>query len=151
MADAKRNRHTNWSKNETSLLKTLFTENESVLSAKLSNQVTNSKKKEVWEAITSEINLLGVAHRSISEVKTKWANVARGLKSEFSTYRKESTKTGGGPPPKSPSEEDERLISIMSKQASFTGIPGGLEVEPSVAEGIFSMKNWTIMTKQSYI
>ena len=99
MADAKRNRQTNWSKNETSLLKTLFTENESVLSAKLSNTVTNSKKKEVWEAITNEINLLGVAHRSISEVKTKWSNVARGLKSDFSTYRKEITKTGGGPHP----------------------------------------------------
>ena len=138
MADRKRIRSSNWSKNESSLLKNLVSEYESTLSCRHSNEVTNrKKKKEIWEYITNQINLLGVCKRTVSEVKIKWRNVARCLKQEFSEHRKESTKTGGGPPPCSPCPEDQRLISLFEKTSSFYGVPGGIDMEPFIAEGKF--------------
>ena len=135
MADIKRQRCSNWSKNETSLLKNLVSDNEAVLNSKYSNSVTNLKKKEVWDEITEQVNLLGVCKRTQTEVKTKWSNIARDLKRDFTSYRKESSKTGGGPGPEIPSQDDQRLLSFMEKTSSFSGIPGGLEVEPSIPEG----------------
>ena len=47
----KRSRNQNWSQNENSLLKNLVMEYDSILSMKHSNDVTNKKKKEIWDYI----------------------------------------------------------------------------------------------------
>ena len=137
MADSKRQRSSNWSKNETSLLKNLVSDHEATINSKFSNSMTNVKKNEVWDHITEQINLLGVCKRTQAEVKVKWSNIARGLKQNFSSYKKDSVKTGGGPAPEAPSQDDQRLLSFMENTSSFSGIPGGLEVEPSIPEGTF--------------
>ena len=115
MADRKRNRSTNWFKNEASLLKSLVPDYESTLSSRHSNEDTIRKKKEIWECITNQISLLAVCNRTVSEVKTKWINIARFLKQEFIEYSKESTKTGEGPTPCSSSPEEQRLTSVFTK------------------------------------
>lgn len=135
MAD-KRSRSQNWSKSEISQLKALVLEHEYVLNQKHSNEVTNKKKKLIWDTICQEINLMGVCKRTVDEVKTKWSNETRRLKRSFSDYQREQKKTGGGPPPKSPSSEDERVIELFKNTASFSGIRAGVDCEPTEAEGI---------------
>lgn len=132
----KRCRNQNWSKNEISLLKNLVLEYDSILSKKHSNEVTNKKKKEIWEYIKNQINLLGVCKRTVEEVKNKWSNETRVLKRKICDERKQVTKTGGGPPPTpQATSEDERVLSLFSRAASFSGVTGGVDVDPAVSEG----------------
>ena len=75
-----------------------------VIQSKLTNNITNKKKSQVWEEITKEVNAVGRANRSVQEIKDKWKNLHSTAKKEFSNYKKEYKKTGGGPPPKPPSQ-----------------------------------------------
>ena len=73
------------------------------IQSKLTNNVTNKKKQEIWEEITRAVNAVGTANRTVSEVKDKWKNFHSTAKKEFSEFKRESKKTGGGQPPKPPS------------------------------------------------
>ena len=43
-----------------------------ILQSKFTDNVTNKTKTETWKAITKEVNAVGVASRTIYEVKRKW-------------------------------------------------------------------------------
>jgi hypothetical protein len=49
-------------------------QNFDVLRDKHSNSVTNLEKARIWKNVTSKINALGVAPRSVKEIKNKWRN-----------------------------------------------------------------------------
>ena len=49
---------------------TIITEN--VEASKFTDNVTNKTKTETWKAITEKVNAVGVASRTIYEVKQKW-------------------------------------------------------------------------------
>jgi hypothetical protein len=53
----------------------------------------------IWKNVTSKINALGVAPRSVKEIKDKWRNLTSKAKSAFTEYRREKNMTGGGPAP----------------------------------------------------
>ena len=59
--------------------------NKGILQGKFTDNVTNKTKTETWKAITEKVNAVGVASRTIYEVKQKW----KGL---FSTAKKKPTK-----------------------------------------------------------
>ena len=73
------------------------------IQSKLTKNITNKKKQEIWEEITRAVNAVGTANRTVSEVKDKWKNLHSTAKKEFPEFKIESRKTGGGPPPKPPS------------------------------------------------
>ena len=46
-----------------------------------------------------DVNAVGQENRMIQEVKGKSKNLHSTAKTEFSSFKKDSEKTGGGPPP----------------------------------------------------
>ena len=55
---------------------TIITENvqanKGILQSKFIDNVTNKTKTETWKAITEKVNAVGVANRTIYEVRQKW-------------------------------------------------------------------------------
>ena len=45
-----------------------------------------TKKSQVWEEITKEVNAVGRSNRSVQEIKDKWKNLHPAAKKEFSNY-----------------------------------------------------------------
>jgi hypothetical protein len=48
--------------------------------------VTNLEKARIWKNVTSKINALGVAPRSVKEIKDKWRNLTSKAKSAFTGH-----------------------------------------------------------------
>ena len=120
----KRDRKRNFSIDETRILREEFVKNKDVLESKFTNTVTNSKKNYIWKAIVEKINSLGYEMRTVEEVKGKWRNICSSAKCTWNAYKKERGKTGGGPPPKPPSEELQKVIDIFEGQPRFEGLQG---------------------------
>ena len=120
----KRDRKRNFSMDETRILREEFEKNKDVLESKLTNTVTNSRKNEIWKAIVEKINSLGCERRTTEEVKNKWRNICSSAKCTWNTYKRERLITGGGTPPKPPSEEVQKVIDIFEGQPRFEGLQG---------------------------
>ena len=103
-------------------------ENLDLIRSKFSNNVTNAKNA-AWLEITEAVNALGVAYHTAQEVRDKWKNLTSTTKKEFSDFRKEQRKTGGGPAPKKPSNATAKIIKIFKETPSFTGL-SGFETNP---------------------
>ena len=99
-------------------------ENVETTQSKLTNNITNKKKQEVWEEITRAVNAVGTANRTVTEVKDKWKNLHSTAKKEFSEFKRESRKTGGGPPPKPPSVSSKEIIEVFEDTPGFSGLNG---------------------------
>ena len=68
---AKRERSSNWSLAEISILTDLVLKNEEILKAKQSNLITNCKKNAKWADVTELVNAVGVQRRSVEQVRFK--------------------------------------------------------------------------------
>lgn len=110
----KRERSSNWSLSEISILTEFFEKNEDVLKAKQSNLITNSRKNAKWAEVTEIINAVGIQRRTVDQVKFKWGNLQQSAKKSFSAARKQAKLTGRGPPPK-PQPRLKRKSSIWWK------------------------------------
>lgn len=132
----KRERSSNWSLSEISILTEFFEKNEDVLKAKQSNLITNSRKNAKWAEVTEIINAVGIQRRTVDQVKFKWGNLQQSAKKSFSAARKQAKLTGGGPPPKPPTAAEEKIIDMMKDRPNFSGIVGGFESSMPVTTGM---------------
>ena len=121
---AKKARKSNFSATEIAVLTEKYEENIEILQSKFTNSVTNAKKNKVWEEIAAAVNAVGVTLRTTQEVKDKWKNLQCTAKKEFSGFKKEQKKTGGGPAPSNPSEATLKIIELFSETPFFTGLQG---------------------------
>ena len=101
--------------------------NKGILQSKFTDSVTNKTKTETWKAITEKVNAVGVASRTIYEVKQKWKGLFSTAKKEFSQQKKAQKKTGGGPAPGEPSETSKMIVEVYDNTPGFSGITGGFE------------------------
>ena len=62
--------------------------NKGILQSKFTDNVTNKTKTETWKAITEKVNAVGVANRTIYEVRQKWKGLFSKAKKEFSQQKK---------------------------------------------------------------
>ena len=67
---------------------------------------------------------MGQENRTIQEVKDKSKNLHSTAKKEFSSFKRDSRKTGGGPPPKPPTQSSEQIIEILENTPAFSGLCG---------------------------
>ncbi|XP_068749248.1 uncharacterized protein [Montipora capricornis] len=109
----------NFSAPEISILTEKVEENLAILQSKFTNSLTNLKKKQVWSEITSAVNAVGVGKRTETEVREKWKNLHSAAKREFTKFRQESKKTGGGPAPKEISAATSKVIELFQDTPSF--------------------------------
>ena len=123
-AISRKARKQNFSTSEIAILTEKVEENLSLIQSKLTNNVTNQKKNEMWKKIADSVNAVGVAMRTTAEVCEKWRNLHSQAKKEFSELTKEQKKTGGGPAPKMPSALTAKVIDIFKETPSFTGLEG---------------------------
>ncbi|KAK2567711.1 t-SNARE domain-containing protein 1 [Acropora cervicornis] len=114
----------NFSASEISILTEKVEENLAILQSKFTNSVTNLKKKQVWSEITAAVNAVGVDKRTETEVREKWKNLHSAAKREFTKFRQESKKTGGGPAPKEISATTSKVIELFQDTPSFIGLSG---------------------------
>ncbi len=64
-------------------------ENLNILQSKLTNAITNQRKNKISDNITKEINTIGVANRTTSEVKEKWKNLTSSAKKTFAEVNRQ--------------------------------------------------------------
>ena len=114
----------NFSAFEISILTEKVEENLAILQSKFTNSVTNLKKKKVWSEITAAVNAVRVDKRTETEVREKWKNLHSAAKREFTKFRQESKKTGGGPSPKEISATTSKFIQLFQDTPSFVGLAG---------------------------
>ena len=122
--DKKQQKKKNFSIDEIRLLIEEYENRRDTFEGKFSNTLTNIKKKEAWQEVTSKVNALGVDLRTVEDIKVKWKNLCSGAKGTFHTYKKSTFKTGGGPPPKPPTAAEEKIINLFEGRPSFEGIDG---------------------------
>ena len=67
-----RKRKPNFSMNEISVITENVKNHLAVIQAKLTKNITNQKKNEVWQKITDAVNAVGTAGQTVAEVKDKW-------------------------------------------------------------------------------
>lgn len=125
----RRPRKTNWSDSEITVLTERVEEKLDLIRSKFSDSVTNGNKNAAWREIAEAVNAVGVAYRTVQEVRDKWKNMTSAAKKEFSAFGKEQRKTGGGPAPKKPSAGTAKIIEIFKETTSFTGL-SGFETNP---------------------
>ena len=68
----KRKRKPNFATRELTIITENVEANKGILQSKFTNNVTTKNKTETWKAITEKVNALGVASRTIYEVKREW-------------------------------------------------------------------------------
>lgn len=107
-----------------------------VLESKFSNTCTNQKKQNIWLGITEKVNAVGNTRRTVNEVRDKWRNTCRDAKQKFAEHRRESKRTGGGPPPTPLSQSVTDIVEMYKDCSSFVGIPGGMETSISIETGV---------------
>ncbi|XP_066022518.1 nuclear apoptosis-inducing factor 1-like [Pocillopora verrucosa] len=138
---AKKVRKANFSPAEISVLTEIFKENMDILQSKFTNSITNAKKNKIWEEISEAVNAVGVTARSTQEVRDKWKNLQSHAKREFSSFKSEQKKTGGGPAPPNPSEASLKIINMFSDTPSFTGLQG---FETDCGASLSNKTGWSV-------
>ncbi|XP_052251378.1 uncharacterized protein LOC127858353 isoform X9 [Dreissena polymorpha] len=128
-AAKKRKRGPNYTASELAVLEEEFSANRSLLESNLSDKVTHAQLKHCWQQIADKVNSVGHHFRSGTEIKEKWRQMVKKAKKEFSEFKKESTKTGGGRPPSNPPSTSSRIIEMYKDTAGFSGIPGAADLE----------------------
>ena len=119
-----RSRGKNFDEAEKEVLLDHAIKHKQIIESKLTNSITVQKKGEVWRSATDKINSLGVAPRTVKDVKNKWSNMvqkAKKEKAEAGVYRR---RTGGGPPSRALSPITERVVELFGDSPSFNGIVG---------------------------
>ena len=107
-------RKKNFSVNEITVVTESVRQNIEIIQSKLTNSIAK-------EEITRDVNTVGQEIHTIQEVKDKWKNLHSISKNEFSSFKRDSKKTGGGLPP---SQSSEQIIEIFENTPAFSGLRG---------------------------
>ena len=86
-----RSRGKNFYKAEKEVLLDHAIKHKQIIESKLTNSIIVQKKGEVWRSASDKINSLGVARRTVKDVKNKWSNMvqkAKKEKAEAGVYRR---------------------------------------------------------------
>ena len=103
----------NFSVSEINKITEKVEENLDVIQSILTNSITNKKKQAICAKITAEVNSIGVAERSVQDIKDKWKNMHSLAKKEFAIHKNSIRIMGGGPPPK-PHHRQKKLWNFLN-------------------------------------
>ena len=79
----KRKKEPNFTTRELTIITENREANKGILQSKFTDNVTNKTQTETWKAITEKVNAVGVANRTIYEVRQKWKELFSTTKKEF--------------------------------------------------------------------
>ena len=113
----KRERKKNFAMDEIQLLTAEYGENKDVLELKFTNALTNKQKNDSWQRITEKLN-------AVEEIKMKWRNLTSQAKANWNNFKRDCNKTGGGPAPAPPTEDEMRIVNLYEGHPKFDGLDG---------------------------
>ncbi|XP_062598589.1 uncharacterized protein LOC134260019, partial [Saccostrea cucullata] len=99
------------------------------------------------------INSVGCQERSPAEVCKKWRDISSQTKKKEAEFRRERTKTGGGPAPSPVNTSDisQKVVAIIGK-TSVEGITGGVDTDIDISEvDLFKVEDVWLSTPTSSI
>ncbi|XP_041356202.1 myb-related transcription factor, partner of profilin-like isoform X4 [Gigantopelta aegis] len=99
MSGAKRVKKSNYTHSELEILTDEVMSNHSVLFSSFSSTVTNKRKIDIWDGIAEKMNANTAGGRNGVEVRKKWNDYKCQIRKKATTWRRESTMTGGGSAP----------------------------------------------------
>ena len=108
----------NWSQKEENLLIDLVSDKKSIIESKATNRTFKNLniKNQTWKDIEGLFNNnLGVNHRSLDQLKSKWDNLKTSAKKRNDALKRHLNTTGAPPDPKlhlTPKEE--KILGVMS-------------------------------------
>ena len=94
---------------------------------------SKNQKEENWRLIQTELAALFQTSRSVEEIKKKWTDMKYAAIKEVARFRRESGKTGGGPPPTAPEDLHHKIISIVGEEA-VDGVVGGIDTAQDLSD-----------------
>ena len=102
-----------------------------LLNAKQSTVVTNSKKASVWQDIACQMNgrFPYFTKRTGAQYKEAYRKALSKAKGINASYKKDCVGTGGGPPTTKIDAISMHLIELNKDVPNFSGIDGGVTVD----------------------
>ena len=125
MDESARERGANFSADEIAVLTELVKNDIDDMFERFSPTNTAQDKERLLKEFTIAVSALGVAPRSVKDLKTKWKTLKCGAKQAFQTVKKTRQKTRGGQCSTKLKAGESEIIDILGETASFSGIKGG--------------------------
>ena len=97
----------------------IIREHVNVIENKKTDAAINRKKNDAWSKVYSAFCTKHGNKRNLKQLKNQWKNIKANAKKSYANYEKEKAKTGGGPPPETPTgiyAEIQSLIPAEFKQ-----------------------------------
>ncbi|KAJ8384434.1 hypothetical protein AAFF_G00205670 [Aldrovandia affinis] len=129
MADNKRKRKPNWTKDQQLLLAKQVNKRKLIIKGKFGIGITTKSKKEAWESIRMEINsAFPLLPRTTDECEKRWFSLQSHARQEIAEYKRQTAATGGGTAPKELSPIASVVYSILGySDTSITGLQGCID------------------------
>lgn len=110
---AKRERGENWDYSENIYLLELCQEKVKIIEDKRIDAESTKRKDKAWEDIVKKFSARYGQRRDKKRLKEQWGRMKLKAKHDYSNYKKERKKTGGGPEPKKPTGISEQIHDIL--------------------------------------
>lgn len=78
-----------------------------------SNEITESVKSTMWQAVTDAVNSVGLNNRSLKACKEKWKYFKSEAKCAWCDYKRKRDETGGGEQPDRPPVKYAKVYSMV--------------------------------------
>nr|XP_034299453.1 uncharacterized protein LOC105331836 isoform X4 [Crassostrea gigas] len=133
----KKPRKPNWSEGEMCVLADACLSFNQIIRGKLSPSLTSDMKKKAWETITDKVNSVAInCTRTLDETKKRFQDAQSAIKKKEAFRKRETNKTGGGPPPEVNFKPWELTILSTIPLVAIHGLDGGADTGTDLDRGI---------------
>ncbi|XP_056426644.1 uncharacterized protein LOC130367832 isoform X2 [Hyla sarda] len=112
----------NFSQCETEVLAEEVVPKYSMLYGSRKANTTSSVRNQIWQNILMQVNSVGVAQRSIAQLKKKWNDLRRIVKAKMAEEAKQCKITGGGPRENNNFSAAEELVRVTYSRDQVQGV-----------------------------
>ncbi|XP_069061966.1 myb-related transcription factor, partner of profilin-like [Pleurodeles waltl] len=124
-----RRRQLKFSEWELEVLTEEVVRNHAQLFGKNSLQVPESEKRKLWTDIQTKISAVGVAQRTIKQIRKRWYDLQSHPMERVASKLKEARSTGGGPSTQTPSNPLEDIVESTLLPRSNVPAPDAAQTE----------------------
>eukprot|EP00105_Crassostrea_gigas_P040150 XP_019924298.1 PREDICTED: uncharacterized protein LOC105331836 isoform X2 [Crassostrea gigas] len=133
----KKPRKPNWSEGEMCVLADACLSFNQIIRGKFSPSLTSEMKKKAWETITDKVNSVAInCTRTLDETKKRFQDAQSAIKKKEAFRKRETNKTGGGPPPEVNFKPWELTILSTIPSVAIHGLDGGADTGTDLDRGI---------------
>lgn len=132
--DVKPKRSVNWSQQEKSDLLNLISNKIAQIENKKTDFQANSAKNQAWAEVHLKFKATYGEVRTIKCLKDQWKRTKQAAKKEMSSWKAESTKTGGGPAPPPLSDMTQTISRLCPRE--FNSMSNKFDDDAGISDGL---------------